>query len=141
MHINMTDIKDVGAINLNDDTAPKLFLMEEILQIFTPLFSIEIDRKQQQLESNKQDYRELRDKVTQSKNQLQSISQELRREKLVSSVLREMKMLIDKDCVYGKTKKFVLDTFHGLSSASGEDLELSLSQLRQLNQKANKQTQ
>jgi len=50
-------------------------------------------------------------------------------------------MLIDKDCVYGKTKKFDLDTFHGLSSASGEDLELSLSQLRQLNQKANKQTQ
>jgi hypothetical protein len=138
MQINITDIQDNGAIVLNDDTASKLFLMEEILQIFTPLFSNEIDRKQQQLESNKRDYLELRGKVTQAKDQLEGLNQELRREKLSASILKEMKTLIDKDVLYGQNKKVVTDIFNSLGSASGNDLALHLKQLRQLIQKAAK---
>lgn len=138
MQINITNVRDTGAINLNDDTAPKLFLMEEILQIFTPLFSIEIDRKQQQLESNKRDYLELRGKVTQAKDRLKGLNQELRREKLVSSILKEMKTLVDKDVLYGQNKTIVTDIFNSLGSASGKDLGLHLNQLRKLIRKADK---
>jgi hypothetical protein len=138
MQINITDTRDTGAYTLTDDTAPKLFLIEEILQIFTPLFSTEIDRKQQQLESNKRDYRELRGKVTQVKTKLEGLNQELRREKLTATILKEMKTLIDRDVLYGQTKQVVTDIFADLGTASLKDLQMQLGRLRKMVQKAEK---
>jgi seryl-tRNA synthetase len=136
MQIEITNIRDTGSISCKDDTASKLILMDEILQIFTPLFSREIDRKQQQLESNKRDYRELREKVGQTKNQLQDLDQELRREKLIKSILKEMKTLIDHDVLYGNSKQVVTEIFQSLGDASRQDLEKRLNHLRGMVRKA-----
>jgi hypothetical protein len=137
MLIEITNIKDTGCIKYDDQTASKLFLMEEILKIFTPLFSAEIDRKQQQFESNKRDFVELATTNKQIVDELKQLKNESQREKLIASILNKIKILIDGDFLYGNNKKIVLDIFQGLQSGvSTKDLELQVNELTELIQKA-----
>ena len=51
MQVEITDTPNSQLVD--GSSASKIYLMDEIIKIFTPLFSEEIDRKKQQVESNK----------------------------------------------------------------------------------------
>jgi hypothetical protein len=136
MQIELTNVKDSGSISIDDTTASKLYLMEEIMKIFMPLFSTEIDRKQQQLESNKRDYRSLLDKVTKTKNQLSTIDEDVKKEKLIALILNQMKLLIDADVIYGDTKIKVLEIFESLPTSDIKSLKVHLNHVKKLVQKS-----
>jgi len=72
----------------------KLAFADDIISIFMPLFSEEIDRKKRILENTRKDYQHLKQAIAESKNTLKKINFALKKERSVRAILIEINKMI-----------------------------------------------
>jgi hypothetical protein len=116
----------------SDNIGRKLMLADEIISVYMPLFSEEIDRKKRLLEDAKRDHQHLKNNIGESKNTLKEISNSLRRERSIREILIEINKMITSDVLYGNNKQFVSELLTKIESLDVDDLQLELSQLRRM---------
>lgn len=117
---------------VRSDDACKIFLMDEVISHFLPLFRDEIEKKKKVLSNHTTDYQKLKVGVTKTKNGLIKLADALKREKIVRDILDEIGFMQKRDILYGSNKKEALDTIDTIRSMSVEDLQIRLKALRSL---------
>ena len=118
--------------SLSEIDGKKIILAEEIVKFFTPLFNEEIDRKKKQLDRNKQDYLKLKKSIDETDSRIQTLNVEIRRERLIFSILKEIKCLSDHDILYGNNRQIVSDVLSSLGVFTEDQLAACVEQLRKM---------
>jgi len=121
MLIEISNMRDFT--HLDDTAGSKLFLMEEIIEIFMPLFDEEIKKKERRLQETRKDYDILKNTVLQTKSELTSINQEHRKELLKKALLDELDVMFDKDIVYGSIKNAIIEMIETIDRVDVSRLE------------------
>lgn len=130
MKVEITDIFDT---NLADsDSGSKLFLMDKIINHFTPLFYEEIEKKQRQLNDNMSDVKKLKGDVSKTKNSLKLLNTEFEKEQVKNKILKEIKYLNRFDILYGNNKQIVKEIILSIKTQPIEGLKKSLETLRHM---------
>jgi hypothetical protein len=110
---------------LDDSTlnARKILFAEDIIEYFIPLFREEIDRKKQQFEQSGADYKELRAKISDSKETVKKIQQEYGRQKLIKQILSLVESSLTKELAYGRTRFRIREIVEKLDVSNNEQLK------------------
>ena len=117
---------------VRSDDACKIFLMDEVISHFLPLFRDEIEKKKKILNNHTVDYKKLKEGVTKTKNGLIKVADVMKREKIIRDILDEIGFMQKRDILYGSNKKEALDTIDIIRSMTAEDLQTRLKSLRAL---------
>ena len=110
----------------------KLAFADDIISIFMPLFSEEIDRKKRILENTRKDYQHLKQAIAESKNTLKKINFALKKERSVRAILIEINKMISTDVLYGNNKQIVINLLSNIETLDADDLVGELDKLRKL---------
>jgi hypothetical protein len=110
----------------------KLAFADDIISIFMPLFSEEIDRKKRILENTKEDYQHLKQVIAEGKNTLKKINFALKKERLVRAILIEINKMTSTDVLYGNNKQIVINLLSNIETLDVDDLVGELDKLRKL---------
>lgn len=128
----------IETLNISDKTKEnsfsksKIFLMEEIIKIFVPLFHEEIDKKEGLSREVNQDHTNLKKIVASLVSHLKSLDLKVKREQAKARLLSEINSVIEQDLMYGSCKLFVKNLLEELDSISVVDLEERENVLRKM---------
>lgn len=134
MAINSTGIRDLSDFSSRNKDDMKLLLAEEIITTFMPLFREENEKKKSHLENVKSDYLKLKEKSFKTSNNLEHLSLEVKKQKLISKCLFEIKRMADNDVLYGNNKHIVTKIISKLEKGNltTEDVTKQLGLLNKL---------
>lgn len=130
MKVINTGTQDTNFIRRDD--ACKIFLMDEVISYFLPLFRDEIEKKKKILSNHTVDYKKLKIGVMKTKNGLIKLADAMKREKVVRDILDEIGFMQKRDVLYGSNKKEALDTIDSIRLMTVEELRTRLKALRSL---------
>ena len=106
MITQITPIEDIHFAN--DSNTCKIFLMDQVINHFLPLFRQDIEKKKAVLNKYREDFKKLSSEVDKTKKSLLKFREELGKEKIIEELLDEATFLMSRDVLYGKNKKVVL---------------------------------
>lgn len=115
-----------------EDDGYKIFLMDEILGNFLPLFNDEIDRQKHQLERNNQDRDKLKDLISDAAKDLKENHFRLKKNIAKADILKEINHLRTHELLFGKVRQFSGELLFGLNDMSLQELNESLKTLQQI---------
>ena len=110
-------------IEIDGSSKSKIFLMEEIIKLFLPLFHEEIDKKERLFREASQDRTNLKKTVASLASHLKSLDLKVKKEQEKLNLLTEIESIIEQDLMYGSCKQFVKKVLSELDSFSVVDLE------------------
>jgi len=131
--VQSTPIEDIHFAD-NTDTC-KVFLMDEVINHFLPLFRDEIERKKAVLNKYQEDFKKLSFEVDKTRKSLLKFREELGKEKIIEEILDEATFLFSRDILYGKNKKVVLDILDTIREDTLVELSSKFKTLRAITQK------
>ena len=99
MNIIQTDILDFNLINT--DQASKILLMDNLLEIFSPLFHEELRKKQKEFSNNIADIHKLTAIISEFKKKLLKLRNDIEIESLKNQILQQIEFLNNIDVMYG----------------------------------------
>lgn len=116
----------------NAEIGKKLAFADDIILTFMPVFCDEIEEKKRLYDSNWQDYQALKTNVETNQHTLKTISIELKKEKLIRSILIEIKKMYDADVLYGNNKRIVVEAVSEIRDLGLDELADKLELLKKV---------
>jgi len=120
---------------VNVETGKKLLLSESIIEAFMPVFNDEIENKRRRLDSNWQDLKDLKSRLSDTRNQLKKMSSIQAKEKTVAQILIAIQKLVDRDVLYGNSKQAAIDTLQQLDMMDQKTLAKRLATINTIVEK------
>jgi len=135
MIIETIESKQVLDKNHSVNIGRKLAFADDIISVFMPLFSDEIDRKKRTLENINKDHQHLKQIIAEGKNTLKKIDMSLKKERYIREILIEINKLVSSDVLYGNNKQVVINLLGKIETLSSGDLVSELGKLKKLSVK------
>ena len=114
------------------DSGYKLFLMDRIIDNFSPMFNSQIDRKKSQLNEHMEDIKKLTIDIKDGKSRLKSLLLKITQEKIKKEILSVIQELNSRDVLYGKNKQVVKDVLFNIDKSSEQELSRNLNSLKKM---------
>jgi hypothetical protein len=130
MLIESTDI--VYSEATSSVSGARLLLADQIIDIFTPLFSNEIDRQKRLLNGNIADVSKLKKDILENKQHLKSLNENIKKEIVKTEILNEVEYLYNYGILYGKNRQIVNNILLSMDDKSLSSLTGNLKILRRL---------
>jgi hypothetical protein len=121
MNIIQTDILDFNLINT--DQASKILLMDNLLEIFSPLFHEELRKKQKELSNNIADIHKLTATISEFKKKLLKLRNDIEIESLKNQILQQIEFLNNIDVMYGRIKLTVQNVIASIDNQPLDELK------------------
>lgn len=112
MQVNITDIVDQNGID--NTNASKVFVMNNIVDHFVPLFHEEIDRKQKQFDRNALDVTKLKTEVSTMASELKKLDSQYKYQTEAKVILDRVKYLANYDVLYGNNRRIALGAIQSI---------------------------
>jgi hypothetical protein len=110
----------------------RLLLADQIIDIFTPLFSNEIDRQKRLLNGNIKDVSKLKKDITKFKQRLKVLNGSVKSEIIKKEVLNEIESLHNYGILYGQNRQIVEGILSTIDDKSLSSLTGDLKVLKRL---------
>jgi len=121
MNIIQTDILDFNLINT--DQASKILLMDNLLEIFSPLFHEELRKKQKEFSNNIADIHKLTAIISEFKKKLLKLRNDIEIESLKNQILQQIEFLNNIDVMYGRIKLTVQNVIVSIDNQPLDELK------------------
>jgi hypothetical protein len=130
MQVKQTSILDQNGID--NTNASKVFVMNNIVDHFVPLFHEEIDRKQKQYDRNAADVAKLKAEVGAMAQNLKQLDSKLKYQTEAEVILDRIKYLADYDVLYGNNRRIALDAVQSIHTGDISKLKAFSGKLEKL---------